>query len=262
MKPLLLFLLLFSPLAQAQEWSELAARALKPDKTWSPSIKIPATGQAQVTRALQLDGQGLSHIPKEIGECVNLEYLNLAENALALDTADLAVLAKLPKLQVLILTGNRITGLTPEFFKVEALANLRQLVADKNEIAVVSASITNLTHLELLSLNQNPLHTLPDDLGKLANLKMFQANSCNLGKWPEGEFKSLEFLALPGNDLKIDSLSGFPANLKTLVLTRNSITRLTLKEGGKKLTSLVLSDDLREHVEKAGRTDITITWEK
>lgn len=110
-------------------------------------------------------------------------------------------------------TDNQITEI-PSF--VYKLPNLNILVVSKNKIRTISNDIFKLKRLQNLNLTENPIEILPP---LPISLKNCYAGYCNLKILPDMKKNvNLNILALPGNNL-----AEYPnaPNLKTLILSRN-----------------------------------------
>jgi hypothetical protein len=90
--------------------------------------------------------------------------LNLAQIGLA---AVPSAIGQLTNLQVLELTGNRLTSLPPE---IGQLTNLANLSLERNQLTSLPPEIGQLTKLERLSLYNNQLRYLPTEMSNLTNL--------------------------------------------------------------------------------------------
>jgi hypothetical protein len=140
----------------------------------------------------------------------NLFELYLAENGL---TTLPASIARLTKLEILLVNNNKITSLPDSIGK---LINLEMLRVSNNEITVLPDSIGKLIKLEGLDLDYNTLTTLPDSIGELINLKVLRVNKNNITTLPEsiGELFSLQELYL--ENTQIERLPESFSKLKSL----------------------------------------------
>ncbi|MCI5212247.1 MAG: hypothetical protein D3910_26475, partial [Candidatus Electrothrix sp. ATG2] len=116
---------------------------------------------------LDLDGQGLTDLPPEIGQLTNLTELQLWGNQLTYLPPEIVHLKNLRSIQ---LDGNNITMLPPELFQ---LTNLTTLHLAVNELTSLPLEIVQLTSLERLWLQDNQLTSLPSIIVQLPNLKEF-----------------------------------------------------------------------------------------
>jgi Leucine-rich repeat (LRR) protein len=147
------------------------------------SGSIPADiGNLQKLRTLDLKG-GLKYdekenpylgynqlngpIPEDIGQLTNLEELNLSYNKLSGSIP--AAIGNLVKLQYLYLDFNQLGGPIPA--EVGNLASLTELYLNSNQLlGEIPSEIMDLeTHLEILDISYNALHTIDKLLIVLLN---------------------------------------------------------------------------------------------
>lgn len=136
---------------------------------------------------------------------------------------------KLKKLKTLYLSGNSITGFTPEFGELTSLVTVD---LSENQIQVLIKEVENLTALTSLNLANNKLSTI---VGLLKNQVSLELNSQRI---------NIDNLTYKGVDLKIDNLpnvmlynkikSDFSARRQYTVYVRgNQIgTAITVAEDG------------------------------
>ncbi len=95
----------------------------------------------------------------------NLERLFLQGNRLC-SLAD-GLFAGLPKLRVLNVSANKLTGISSTIGQLSAL---ERLILNDNHLATIPFEITRLTNLDYLGLERNPLpvHIAKYSVGKLA----------------------------------------------------------------------------------------------
>lgn len=108
---------------------------------------LPSTStrgnDAQVSEiSLDLSGRGLTRVPEDIFSHINLEVLNLSNNAL--------------------------TGALPA--EIRSLQSLRSLDASTNDMTGIPAEIGQLSALQYLDLSDNAFTGLPNELGNLTSL--------------------------------------------------------------------------------------------
>ncbi|MFF7709701.1 dermonecrotic toxin domain-containing protein [Pseudomonas sp. NPDC007930] len=193
-------------------------------------------------RQLDISNNLLRWLPEEVASMAELHSLDLADNYLPLDhERNLAVLARLPGLQRLNLSGavenlpvaalQRLGGLpqlrtlsldlnglelSAEHF--EALRQwpaLLELSASGNGITLTEASRTalaGLNRLEVLLLEENSLELAPDVTGWLG-LRVLDLGQAEISEWPAGLLELLQQrpLRLQALDLSGNSLSSAPA---------------------------------------------------
>ena len=156
-------------------------------------------------------------IPAEIGDLVNLEWLDLSnrlesryERNNQLTGPIPAEIGKLAKLRYLNLSGNRLSGAIPS--ELGGLGELEELWLFSNRLSgQISAELGNLGSLVDLDLNDNLLEgSIPSELGNLVSLESLSLSRNHLvGRIPselanlvlEGEEGGLEWLTVWENDL-------------------------------------------------------------
>jgi len=86
---------------------------------------------------------------------------------------------------------------------IKKLKNLKYLTIDFNPLTTLPAEIGELTNLEELSIRRNNLIELPKEIGKLKNLKYLNLYGNKLTTLPSeiGNLKNLEILILSSNPL-------------------------------------------------------------
>ena len=181
------------------------------------------------------DGPGLTgRIPPELGRLPGLQSLNLSVNRL---TGSIPPeLGRLAGLQSLNLSGNRLTGSIPP--ELGRLAGLKSLDLSFNQMAgPIPRDLGRLAKLEELNLfSCSVLGSIPPELGRLANLKSLNLSANRLtGSIPRdlGRLASLRELELSWNEFKELEPAVFAgmANLTFLDLSHNpgAPFRLTLR---------------------------------
>lgn len=112
--------------------------------------------------------------------------------------------------------------------------NITGLFVRSVNISVVSPEIGLLSHLELLSLDDNPIATLPPEIGQLTNLKEISLKGNQLTSIPVeiGLLTNLEGLLIENNPLTtLPPEIGLLSKLKRLDLENNQITSLPPEMG-------------------------------
>lgn len=107
-------------------------------------------------------------IPSDIGNLLNLEFLNLAGNSLGGEI--LSYIVNLVYLEEVYLYDNEFTGSIPT--QIGNLTQLRELLLGANQFTGdIPPELGSLSYLERLRLHHNQFTgNLPDELGNLGNL--------------------------------------------------------------------------------------------
>jgi len=197
-----------------------------------------------------LDGLGLTRLPKEIKNCKSLQRLYLDNNNLTSLPASIGNLkslkhlflhknklktlpdsiGKLKSLEILSLNNNMLTTLPDS---IGNLKSLEILSLNNNNFTALPASIGDLTSLEKLRLYNNKLTALPDSFGKLSKLLFLELGNNNLTVLPAsiGEWESLGVLNLKNNKLTtLPASFGSLSKLRDLKLDGNNIDYDVLPE--------------------------------
>lgn len=129
------------------------------------------------------------------------------------------------------ITSLRLNRMNLEVFPMEVfrLPNLQELDLSFNRLRSLPPEIGRLKKLERLLLAHNELDSLPFELGRLRFLKELRIEDNQIGDWPEvlNDLPQLERLDLSRNQLKnLPDSAGRLSRLRELNLARNLITKL------------------------------------
>lgn len=102
--------------------------------------------------SLNRSNQGLTKLPPEILQMINLQYLDVSSNRLT--GALPAEIRFLQNLEILDISNNEMTGLPAELGQ---LAKLRVLNASNNKLTGIPHELGNLQDLEVLDLSDNDI---------------------------------------------------------------------------------------------------------
>ena len=173
-------------------------------------------------KKLDMRFYGMKIVPDNIGNLINLEYLDLANNRLTSLPNSIGNLTNLKELIV-----NSLTSLP------DSIGNLTNLIKVLNlegsDLTSLPDSIGNLTNLEKLDLHSSDLTSLPDSIGNLTNLTELRLSKNQLTSLPKsfGNLTNLEYLDLNWNYFTSvpDSIENL-TDLETLYVPNNPITSL------------------------------------
>eukprot|EP00593_Proboscia_inermis_P016221 CAMPEP_0171324226 /NCGR_PEP_ID=MMETSP0816-20121228/116053_1 /TAXON_ID=420281 /ORGANISM="Proboscia inermis, Strain CCAP1064/1" /LENGTH=314 /DNA_ID=CAMNT_0011823101 /DNA_START=462 /DNA_END=1406 /DNA_ORIENTATION=- len=119
-------------------------------------------------RVLEMQGCGLTHLPKLMGSIhlSNLEVLNLADNSISFLPPSICSISSLVELDI---SGNLLTALPSE---LNLLRNLAKIAVARNHLVEVPASICQCKKLNTIDISSNRVKSLPRELFQLNNLQM------------------------------------------------------------------------------------------
>ena len=171
---------------------------------------------------------GITQLPESIGNCTELEELNLTGASITSLPKSITKLKKLTKLdlsQCLNLKSlpadiGELTGLTQLDMEV-ILPNIGQL-------STLPDSIVNLTNLTEIKAGQQQLKSLPEQIGKMSGLTAIYVEGNQLTRLPDsiGQLKNLGILQAQRNNLVEIPASIGNLSLGQLFLQGNQLTSL------------------------------------
>ncbi len=149
--------------------------------------------------SLDLYELGLTSLPPEVGQLINLKRIDLDDNQLSSLPPEICQLVNLKQL---ILTHNQLTSLPPE---LSQLSNLTKLNLSNNLLVSLPSEIGQLSSIVELDLSNNQLNSLPPEIGKLSNLKLLYLDNNYLTTLPSEivNLQKLSDIGLWGNPLEI-----------------------------------------------------------
>ncbi len=172
------------------------------------------------TSELNLSKSGITILPEEIGELLDLTILDLRENQLEELPESLANLTKLKRLHLrknafsefpmvvlnlsllehLCLSENQLSKIPDEINYLKKLVDFH--LAD-NSLNALPESILELTELDHLCLNDNKIEYLPQEIDRLKKITQLHLNNNKLKKLPFGLTNAhfIPRLSLEGNPL-------------------------------------------------------------
>ena len=277
---------LSSSLLVLKLWGVSINRVSPLDRGRAPPLSVPSE-LGLLSRLLQLDltGQGLPTIPRQLEQLSNLIILVGRQNKFQARFGDTGLAKLSPHLQFLALPGCGLTGFVDE--SLAKLSKLAYLALQANELEGISASaFDKLTALDALTLYNNrltaslppalfrattaletidlskqrggPILGLPANLFEtLPKLKSIQLEGVGLTHVPPRLFHattSLQHIHLQDNALTDISLNQFESlsNLRGLHLQKNKIASLAPDQFAtlSKLRTLHLNDNLLTAIDR------------
>ena len=171
---------------------------------------------------------GITQLPESIGNCTELEELNLTGASITSLPKSITKLKKLTKLdlsQCLNLKSlpadiGELTGLTQ--------LDLEVVLPNIGQISTLPDSIVNLTNLTELKAGQQQLKKLPEQIGKMIGLTAIYVEGNQLTRLPDsiGQLKNLGILQAQRNNLVEIPASIGNLCLGQLFLQGNQLTSL------------------------------------
>jgi internalin A len=172
-------------------------------------LAIIAQAEREGWTELDLSGNGLQRLPREIGRLQSLEKLILGK----WDDEEGE-------------KGNRLTAIPQEIFQ---LTNLKELSIAYNQITAIPDVIAKLSNLTTLNLSRNQITAIPDTISQLSNLTTLNLSRNQITAIPDtiSQLSNLASLNLSGNQITAipDTISQL-SNLITLALYSNQITSI------------------------------------
>lgn len=131
-------------------------------------------------------------------------------------------IGQLSELRVLILNDNDLAVLPKELYSCTKLVHLE---AESNNITEILPGISRLVNLKHLDLMSNQIRVLPEEIGRLRNLQFLKLWNNYIEKIPSeiGEIPALRELYLKGNKLSTLPLSLTKSKLKYIDVLDNYI---------------------------------------
>ena len=182
-------------------------------------VSVPSLSKLSKLEHLGLGNNDLLLLPADLGSLQALNYLRLDGNRLSALPDVLP-----PNLIMIDVSDNRLVRVPPPIYR---LARLNRLFLAGNQITRLEDQIGQLTQLELLDLDRNPLRAragatttadvLPTTLATLEHLNHLSLAGCDLTEVPPlvRKLKQLRYLTLANNPIR-----EIPAWLAELPLER------------------------------------------
>lgn len=196
-------------------------------------MKLPALEKALKapleTKELHLYSKIVTHIPAEIGQLANLEFLKIRCDNLMAIPEEIGLLKKLTTLDVQI---SKITDLPKQIFNLSDLSDLTFIGG--TEITTLPEEIGQLKNLKYLYLESNKLLKLPSSIGNLKRLEKLDIGWNQIQEIPDELWELTELTELSMSNNKIKEISpkiGNLKNLTSLILYNNALTSLPKEIG-------------------------------
>ena len=171
---------------------------------------------------------GIARLPESIGNCTELEELNLTGASISSLPKSITKLTKLTKLDL-----SQCLNLKSLPADIGALTGLTQLdmevvLPNIGQISALPDSIVNLTNLTELKAGQQQLKTLPDKIGEMSGLTAIYVEGNQLTRLPDsiGQLQNLGILHAQRNNLVEIPGSIGKLSLGQLYLQGNQLTSL------------------------------------
>jgi hypothetical protein len=203
-----------------------------------PPFQLPdsaMTNESQLT-ALRLDGMGVGEIPSGIGRIgESLSVLSFNRNR-RLQTVPPEV-GQCINLALLYLADNAITSVPSELGRLTGLATLS---LEGNTLSSLPVELGSLTNIQKLYLGRNRLEALPSTFGRLTNLAVLDGSANRLTAVPildaqPQTWSKLRYMKLEGNRIsawpkdwtleRIEEVAQLPFNTTTSDLYDTYVAR-------------------------------------
>ncbi|GAA5935233.1 uncharacterized protein JCM15063_000976 [Sporobolomyces koalae] len=209
-------------------------------------------------RELVLSSMGIKRLPQAIRECDSLTRLDISSNNIV-DLEHIA-LDELTELSSLKCHNNRLSSI-PDYFR--QIRQLKYLNLSNNRFEVIPTTVCDILSLFELDISFNTATSVPHEIGKLRNLERLNllanlittlplslASLTSLKELdcrrnvitdlsPIAGIASLEVLRCEHNQASV--LDAAWDNMRILTAKHNSLTRFSLTDTGRTLTTLNLS---------------------
>lgn len=220
----------FSQNPMTRKHSSLAAALAAPagvthvSDRGSPWPTLPAEiSRLHDLQYLTLNECGVQELPDALWDLTELRSLNLFDNAIGVLSAGIGRLRKLEKL---VLGTNDLRALPSSLAELTGLKELNLANNPRMDWKEAFSIICRLEGLERLSIYQNAVGELPEEIGRLKRLRVFKAFACELRSVPAstGELTELRELDLRANAIdRFDVDAGHWEHLERLDLSFNRL---------------------------------------
>lgn len=180
-------------------------------------------------RILRLVDNGITNLPKEVGELKNLVSLDLTHNELETLPAEIG---NLSELKSIVLHNNKVKTLPAEIGNLKGLWELNLTFNDLISLPIEIGGLESLQSLSVYGSRQ--LSSIPSEIGNLTNLIDLNLGWCQLETIPDtiGDLTKLVTLRVDENGLKnVPTSFGNLVNLERLLLQKNALIELPRELG-------------------------------
>lgn len=144
--------------------------------------------------SIVISGNEIETLRDTIGQFTNLNYLDISNNKISNFPTTITELKKLNNIHA---SNNNISSMV----EICELPNLKLLILDSNKLDIIPTSISNLTCLISLSLRDNYVNHIPDELGTLTQLRTLNISNNNNTQIP------LSILQIPDIQIKMTNFT-------------------------------------------------------
>lgn len=180
----------------------------------------------KITGVIPFSDCGLKVVPEEVWDCETVRVLDLSNNFIQQVSAKICSLKRLKKL---FLNSNHISDERISWESLSSLRFLEVLSLSQNHLTTLPPALGTLTSLNQLHISNNKLTCLPEELGLLNQLQILKANNNRISSVPSsiGNCCSLIEIDLSSNLLvELPETLGNLRNLKALHLSNNGLKSL------------------------------------
>jgi internalin A len=165
--------------------------------SYQAAVQKIEQAKAEQWKDLELGGMGLTDVPPEIAQLVNLQSLGLSRNQISVIPD---AIAQLVNLQRLVIWSNQISVIPDS---IAQLVNLQSLGLNDNQISVIPDSIAQLVNLQSLHLSFNQISVIPDSIAQLVNLQSLDLRFNQISAIPDAlaQLVNLKRLFLGNNPI-------------------------------------------------------------
>ncbi len=197
----------------------------------------PLISLFQNVYTLDLSSNQLRFLSQDICKLTNLRTLIVKDNLLE-DSSLPKDLGNLIKLESINLSGNLFTQFPYQLLDIHSL---KEIYLGSNKICSLPRSYENLQALEVLYLGGNQIKAIPEELAELRNLTSLNLSNNQLQSLPNSlmRLKFLKNLALHFNNLTTLPIELVKLNLRELSLRNNPLINRFAKEYSYSVPSLL-----------------------